>query len=71
VVYTKLEELVKTELKKKRCDNHTILLCDKIFRWYEAGGWSRIEENIKNQVKKIAAPAEKEIKKMKEMAPSR
>jgi len=66
-----LEELVKAELKKKRGDKHTISLCDKIFRWYEEGGWARIEENIKNQVRKIALPAEKEIKKMKEIAPSR
>lgn len=71
MIHVELEELVKTELKKKRCDKRTISLCDKIFRWYEDGGWSRIEENIKTHVKRIVSPAEKEIKKMREMAPSR
>jgi len=64
-----LKEPVKLELKRKGADRSTILLCDEIFRWYDEGRSIQIEKNIKNRIKEIASPAEKEIKKMRELAP--
>lgn len=66
-----LKELVKAELRKKTRDKGTLSTCDKIFRWYEEGGWPQIEENIKRQVKQIVLSAEREIRKIKKITPSR
>jgi hypothetical protein len=66
-----LRELVKKELKGKRSSKKTVLLCDKIFRWYDEGREPQIEENIEKMIKKIISPAEKEIRKMRGMAPRR
>jgi hypothetical protein len=64
-----LKELVKQELKRKGADRGATSLCDEIFKWYDEGRGPQIEENIEVCIREIASPAEKEIKKMRGMAP--
>lgn len=63
------KELVKNELKNRGSDESILLLCDEVFKWYEEGGPSLIEENIKKKVREITRPVKKEIEEIKKVTP--
>ncbi len=59
-----LSELVETELRSQQANEEVLTMWRDIFRWYNEGGRTVIEENLDQRIREIASKFTKEMKEI-------